>query len=111
MGQFWPVPGPRTALIAYSRGVAPSGWAGPSVALDRSVVTIVGRIDNGNGLTLSTAFQVVGSVPDWAKPAGTVLAPGVISLSAPGMVMVTTSGELQVATSLTAIAFAFSYLK
>src|SRR5690606_28435483 len=66
-------PTPRRATLSLIRGVAPAGYLGPVVALADGVVTVTARVNNGNGLTLSSSFQQVAVLPEWAWPDGDVM--------------------------------------
>lgn len=100
----------QTQPLTLSKGVAASGYAGPSITLSGGVVTVVGRIDNGNGLTLSSSWQQVAVVPLGFRPSDSVIAPATNASTPAAVVRVTSSGALSVAApSSISITFAFSY--
>lgn len=109
MSQVWP-PTPRRAPLSLIRGVAPAGYLGPVVVLADGVVTVTGRVNNGNGLTFSSSFQQVALLPEWARPGGDVIAPATTAGTATAAVVrVRSSGELDLASSDTVAAFSVSY--
>lgn len=104
------VAGTQTQALALSIGVAASGFAGPSVTLSGGVATLVGRINNGNNLTLTASFQQVATLPPEFRPSGSVVASATNASTSAAIVQVTSSGAFSVAApgSVT-VTFAFSY--
>lgn len=100
----------NNATISLSIGTVPSGFAAPQIHRVGKIVTIFGRIANGSGLTLSTSFQTVATLPVWGRPADKIGAPAQAGgTSSNALVQVNPDGTLQVASSSTLIGFAFSY--
>lgn len=96
--------------ISLTKGVAAPGHSGPSVSVSAGVATIVGRINNGNGLTLSSTFQQVATLPAGTWPDGNIIAPATNASTSSGLVLVSSAGALSLAgAGNAAITFAFSY--
>lgn len=102
------VSGATTYPISLTIGSAAAGFVGPSVTVGGGIATVVGRIDNGSGLTLSPSFQQVATLPTQARPSGSIIAPATNAGAPSGVVYVQASGAFSVAGS-TASTFAFSY--
>lgn len=107
-GSAWVGAGGNTSPIPLRIGVAASGFAGPSVTVSGGVATVVGRINNGNGLTLTASFQQIGVLPAGARPSGSVIAPATNAGTPTGVVQIQASGDISVAGNA-AVTFAFSY--
>lgn len=98
------------AVLTLTQGVANTGYLAPSVTLSDDIVTLTGRIDNGNGLTLSSSFQTVAVAPTWARPALSVAGAAMNAGTGPGIIRVGNNGNIDIAISTGVSAtFSFSY--
>lgn len=108
--QTWP-PADTVSDLTLIRGVAASGYVGPKVVRAGHLVALTARINNGNGLTLSSSFVHVLTLPEWARPSGTVLAPASdTGVSNVGVVLIEADGNVSVAASTSSIAFSVTFV-
>lgn len=81
-----------------------------SITCDGELATLTMRVDNGNGLTLSTGYQVIATIPAGMRPAKEVVFPGTRADAIGGaLVKVAANGQVSAASSGSSVTFAVSY--
>ena len=101
----------RQEVLTLTQGTTNPSNLPPTVVRQGKMVTIFGRVQNGNGLTLGSAYQpICNTVPEWARPSLNLHAgASATSTSSTATVTVTPEGDLSVASSGTVASFSFSY--
>lgn len=101
----------RQEVLTLTRGTTNPSNFPPTVSRQGRMVTVFGRVLNGNGLTLSTSYQdICTTVPAWARPAQTLHGPAsATSTTQVGTIQVTDAGTISAASAGTSAAFSITY--
>lgn len=99
----------RAGAFTVVRGVLNTNRV-QSVTRDGDMVTVTLAVDNGNGLTLNSGYQVMVTIPEWARPAKDVVLPGTRADAIGGaLVRIAPNGEISAASSGGSVTFTATY--